>query len=119
MTEKVICFKERWQKRDISGRHLDQLVAEIGEMLAQLEDIDLSRDEAEKLYAELQEIISGSDEITSDLEDDASDRAESHGHQRIHLVNHNRDGRISNSDSHVEDPCPPLRIASRHNDDDV
>lgn len=43
-----------------------------------------------------------------DTKQDAVDRARDISRtQRTELVIHNRNGMISNSDSHGEDPCPP------------
>jgi uncharacterized protein YdaT len=43
-----------------------------------------------------------------DLKKDAIDKArEISQHQKTELIIHNRDGKISQSDSHGNDPCPP------------
>lgn len=89
-------------------------IATIDEMIAELEDGNLSpeeKDEVEQalfeIYAILQEDTSAPGEIISDLGDDGSDLAKHKSSQRTVLTFKHRDGRISNSDSHGVVPYPP------------
>lgn len=76
---------------------MDQVVAEINEMIDQLANLDLSPEEMEELYTEIKEILGDEEEAVAELKNS----------QRTKLVIHNKNRRILNSGKQFKNPCQP------------